>query len=188
METFVASYEALLSGKIDKAKELLREIPGLKLQAWYDDHAQNVSTFRYQALGKRTPVPAATDLDSKKTFTHLSHQIYLRDGLHCRYCGSKVAPRSFFTRFSKLIGENALWIGNTNKTRPGIYLLGVATLDHVTPHKLGGRTDSSNLVTSCWPCNYGKSDFTLDQLGMDDPRLTPPIEDNDWVTFVLANR
>jgi 5-methylcytosine-specific restriction endonuclease McrA len=45
----------------------------------------------------------------------------------------------------------------------------VATLDHVTPWSLGGRTDESNLVTSCWSCNYGKANFTVEQIGIRNP-------------------
>jgi 5-methylcytosine-specific restriction endonuclease McrA len=187
MENFEASYKALLSGEIDEAKKLLTLIPSIEMQTWFDVHAQNISTPRFKGLGSLAPTIYSTELDLKKTFSHLSRQIYRRDYFHCRYCGSKVAPRSFFTRFSKMIGDEYFHLGRSNKDIPGIYLLSVATLDHVTPHRLGGRTDEENLVTSCWPCNYGKMEFTVDQLGMDDPRLTPPIEDDEWVTFVSGN-
>ncbi|HUW77243.1 MAG TPA: HNH endonuclease [Candidatus Nanopelagicaceae bacterium] len=59
------------------------------------------------------------------------------------------------------------------------------TLDHVTPHRLGGRTDEANLVTSCWPCNYGKMEYTVEQIGIVDPLLTPPMEDGERASFVL---
>jgi 5-methylcytosine-specific restriction endonuclease McrA len=187
IDTFESSYRAVIAGKLDTAKELLGQIPSLELQTWFDLHAQNVSTPRFRGLGSLAPIIVSTELDPKKTFSHLSPQIYRRDNFHCRYCGSKVAPRSFFTRFSNLIGDDASYIGRANRSRPRIYLLFVATIDHVTSHRLGGRTAARNLVTSCWPCNYGKMEYTLEQLGMDDPRLTPPIEDNVWVSFVSKN-
>jgi hypothetical protein len=34
---------------------------------------------------------------------------------------------------------------------------------------LGGRTDESNLVTSCWSCNYGKANYTVEQIGISNP-------------------
>jgi len=37
------------------------------------------------------------------------------------------------------------------------------------PHSLGGRTELDNLVTSCYSCNFGKAEYTLKQLGIDDP-------------------
>lgn len=46
------------------------------------------------------------------------------------------------------------------------YLLTSTTLDHVVPGARGGSwRDLDNLVTSCWPCNSGKADFTLQEIG-----------------------
>lgn len=38
----------------------------------------------------------------------------------------------------------------------------VLELDHIDPHSKGGTDDVLNLITSCWACNNGKSDRTLD--------------------------
>jgi 5-methylcytosine-specific restriction endonuclease McrA len=55
-----------------------------------------------------------------------------------------------------------------------------ANVDHVVPWTLGGRTDMENLVSACWCCNYGKSSYTLEQIGLDDPRLRPTPESDGW--------
>lgn len=41
-------------------------------------------------------------------------------------------------------------------------------VDHVTPEALGGRTEPSNLVTTCEPCNSGKSSVALDGAMVED--------------------
>lgn len=41
-------------------------------------------------------------------------------------------------------------------------------VDHVTPEALGGRTEPSNLVTACEPCNSGKSSVALDGATVED--------------------
>jgi hypothetical protein len=184
METFEESYRPLIAGEIKRAKELLLQIPSLEMQTWFDRHAQNVSTLRFRGLGSHRPVRVSNELDPKKAFSHISSKVYRRDNFHCRYCGSKVAPRSFFLTYSNLVGDDAFCIGRANREMPGIYLLFVSTLDHVTPHRLGGRTDESNLITSCWPCNYGKMEYTVEQIGMADPLLRPPLKDREWVSFV----
>jgi hypothetical protein len=51
--------------------------------------------------------------------------------------------------------------------------------DHVHPVTLGGADDETNLVTACLSCNYGKHQYTIAQLGLEDPRSCPPI-DSDW--------
>lgn len=46
------------------------------------------------------------------------------------------------------------------------YLLISTSLDHVEPGALGGSWfDETNLVTACWPCNTGKADLRLDEVG-----------------------
>jgi 5-methylcytosine-specific restriction endonuclease McrA len=43
-------------------------------------------------------------------------------------------------------------------TAPDVLLV----IDHINPVSNGGSDDITNLITSCAPCNSGKSDKTLD--------------------------
>jgi len=47
----------------------------------------------------------------------------------------------------------------------------------------GGRTAPENLVTSCFPCNYGKANFTIEQLGIESPFRREPMVD-EWTGLV----
>jgi 5-methylcytosine-specific restriction endonuclease McrA len=73
------------------------------------------------------------------------------------------------------------------------------TYDHVIPRSRGGRTEWTNIVTSCYACNARKDDMTPEESGM-FPRvrphrphslpLTPPKLDAErvpaeWVPYVL---
>ena len=40
------------------------------------------------------------------------------------------------------------------------------TLDHLVPRSKGGKSNWTNLVTACKPCNAKKGDYTLEQSGM----------------------
>ena len=42
----------------------------------------------------------------------------------------------------------------------------ILTFDHVIPRSAGGRTEWSNIVTACRPCNGRKRDRTPDESGM----------------------
>jgi 5-methylcytosine-specific restriction endonuclease McrA len=53
--------------------------------------------------------------------------------------------------------------------KPGVHEL---TLDHVVPRARGGRTEWTNIVTCCVPCNARKADRTPEQARMSLPR--PP--------------
>ena len=54
-----------------------------------------------------------------------------------------------------------------------------AVPDHVVPHAHGGGNDLENLVTACWPCNFGRGSWSLGEVGLFDPRLRPPVVD-EW--------
>jgi 5-methylcytosine-specific restriction endonuclease McrA len=51
-----------------------------------------------------------------------------------------------------------------------------AQYDHVIPYSRGGGNDLENLVLTCYPCNFGRSNNTLEEMGLLDPRKRKPIE------------
>jgi hypothetical protein len=61
-------------------------------------------------------------------------EIFKRDSFNCRYCGSGTANGS------------------------------ILNVDHVIPVSKGGTNDMENLVTSCFECNSGKSNRSLNDL------------------------
>jgi hypothetical protein len=54
------------------------------------------------------------------------------------------------------------------------------------PMSLGGLDDEANLVTACACCNFGKDQYSVDELGLDDPREFPPVESTwDGLTSLI---
>jgi hypothetical protein len=43
--------------------------------------------------------------------------------------------------------------------------------DHVLVHSRGGATDLGNLIVTCAACNFGRDRFTLEEMGLSDPRI-----------------
>ena len=60
-------------------------------------------------------------------------------------------------------------------THPAYSLLS-ATFDHVVAVTQGGKTDLNNLVTACWPCNSGKSNYSVEEVGYE----LLPASNSDW--------
>ncbi len=72
--------------------------------------------------------------------------------------------------------------------------------DHVTPRSAGGRTEWTNIVTACKPCNNSKGHLTCDEAGMwplqrpVQPTSLPPIgplviparAPREWRAFIPA--
>jgi len=156
------------AGKVEIAQTILKNSRDLEMRTWYDVHAQNIAKWRFDAFKVQTPEPILP-LDPVKTFSKFESRLFARDNYKCRYCSDPVISKKVFKEANSVIGSSFLPIGRTNLTRSGFYLMFVATLDHVTPWSLGGKTDESNLVTSCWSCNYGKANFTVEQIGLKNP-------------------
>ena len=156
------------AGKIELARSILKNSRDLEMRTWYHVHAQNIATWRSETLKIEAPEPILP-LDPENRFSKFESILFARDNYKCRYCADPVIPKKVFKKAQSLIGSTDLPLGRTNLTRSGFYLMFVATLDHVMPWSLGGRTDESNLVTSCWSCNYGKANFTVKQIGINNP-------------------
>jgi 5-methylcytosine-specific restriction endonuclease McrA len=109
-----------------------------------------------------------TDLESRRDppFGDIV-AVFVRDCWTCRYCGSHTIALPVLRVLSLLypnrFPHHPSW--KAGRIHPA-YLLLSTSLDHVRPGARGGsRNERTNLVTACWPCNSGKADFTLEELG-----------------------
>ena len=50
--------------------------------------------------------------------------------------------------------------------------------DHLLPHSRGGNNDLNNLVITCAPCNFGRMEYTLAEVGIKNPLKTEKIKSN----------
>ena len=175
------------AGKVDLARTILKDSRDLEMRTWYHVHAQNIAQWRSDAFKVQSPEPVLP-LDPVTRFSKFESKLFARDNYKCRYCSDHVIPKKVFKKAQSLIGSTDLPLGRTNLTRSGFYLMFVATLDHVTPWSLGGRTDESNLVTSCWTCNYGKANFTVKQIGVRNPFHSMVVRDPESKVERLLNK
>jgi hypothetical protein len=93
--------------------------------------------------------------------------VFVRDCWTCRYCGSHTIAlpvlRALSLLYPNRFPHHPNW--KAGRIHPA-YLLLSTTLDHVRPRARGGSwNERTNLVTACWPCNSGKADLTLEELG-----------------------
>ena len=175
------------AGKVNLARSILKNSKDLEMRTWYNVHAQNIAQWRFDTFKVKSPDPVLP-LDPVKTFSKFESKLFARDNYKCQYCSDYVVPKKVFKKANLLIGSACLPLGLTNMTRSGFYLIFVATLDHVIPWSLGGRTDESNLVTSCWSCNYGKANFTVEQIGIKNPFNSMTVWDPENKVERLLNK
>lgn len=169
--------DALISGHMDRVADLLTraDMPSLrafslKVMGKLDPDIHRV---RPAAMANRPPGKSAQRMPSQS----VRAEIFRRDGYHCRFCGIRVVHPGARKRLRDA-APHAVPEGRSD-TYHAAFLALNATWDHVIPHSAGGDNDPENLVTTCWPCNFGRGNYTLEQMGLIDPRLHPPIH-TDW--------
>lgn len=103
-------------------------------------------------------------------------RLELRDGFHCRFCGITLIRKEIRERIRK--SYPTIW-GPKNIDQHAAFQAMWLQYDHVLPHARGGDNRFENLVITCAPCNYARMDFTLEELGLRDPRDREPVR-SSW--------
>ncbi len=180
IDPLIMALESAAIGDISTACLTLESVDNDRLRYWYVEHGQVSGTCRSYILGRTSRTRSAASIGSRQPSADLAREVLRRDQYVCRYCGIRTIPREVFALFSTLLGAEAFRATGDNSQRHGAVLAFRANVDHVTPWHLGGATVADNLVTSCWCCNYGKANFTLEQLGLEDPRDRQPETAPVW--------
>jgi hypothetical protein len=100
--------------------------------------------------------------------------MHVRDGYHCRFCGIPVVRKQIRDRLRKLYPTALPW-GRTNMTQHAAFQAMWAQYDHVLPYARGGNSTLDNMIVTCAPCNFGRMNYILEEVGLADPRGREPI-------------
>jgi 5-methylcytosine-specific restriction endonuclease McrA len=101
--------------------------------------------------------------------------LYRRDGYHCRFCGIPVIRGEVRKRIRSAYPDALRW-GPTNVEQHAAFQLMWAQYDHVLPHARGGNNELDNVLITCAPCNFGRWHYTLEEVGVLDPRTRKPVQ------------
>jgi 5-methylcytosine-specific restriction endonuclease McrA len=167
--------DAILCGDMDRARCCVRaaDIPAVHA------FASRIMGKVDLAIHRLRPVARPTDVDrvqARMPGGALKADVFARDGWKCRFCGVRVVTPEARRAMIAALPQSICWTGPDLRRHAAFYALS-ATLDHVVPHALGGTNDAENLVTTCWPCNFGRMDRLISEVGLIDPRTHPPILD-----------
>lgn len=104
--------------------------------------------------------------------------IRYRDGFHCRFCRVHVIRKEVRQALKSLYPEAVSW-GRKNVEQHSALQAMWLQYDHVLPHSYGGGNEIENVVITCAPCNFGRMEYLVEEIGLIDPRLREP-EASDW--------
>ena len=117
------------------------------------------------------PTPRAPVLETKR-------KVVERDGYRCRFCGIPVIDPKLRDKLRKLY-PNALRWARPNARQHSAFQCMWLQYDHVLPNSRGGDSSIENLVVTCSACNFGRMERTLEEVGLQDPRLHP-VTRSSW--------
>ncbi|MBL0900807.1 MAG: HNH endonuclease [Reyranella sp.] len=169
--------DAHLAGDRTAADALILEADRPEIYRWTDAiwgrHVAEILRIRPVANAPPTlrkddrPIPRAPVAETRR-------RVIDRDGYHCRFCGIPVIDR----RVRSMLREHypiALRWGRTNNQQHAAFQCMWLQYDHVLPNGRGGDSSADNIVVTCAPCNFGRMERTLEEVGVLDPRSRPVI-------------
>lgn len=169
LDQAVASH---LQGDIKAAEDYLRDSDIQAIGDWLDPiwlrKSELVKARKVEGL---PPVmPKELRYKPRLASKSLCRALVERDGHHCRFCGVPLVRPEVRKLLNKLYPNAARWTSakETDQHR-GLQAMWMQ-YDHIFVHSRGGTTDLNNVVVACAACNFGRDRFTLEEMGLTDPR------------------
>lgn len=130
------------------------------------------------AIPKDSLIPKALRTPEREPPLETRKALIAKFGHQCAFCGIPLISAEVRKRAVGLYPEAVSW-GRTNQSQHAAFQALWLQFDHVLPHARGGDHSLENLLVTCASCNFGRMNYTLEELGLADPRLQP-LEKIDW--------
>ncbi len=163
-------------GRRDLAAELLQLANMPAVRDWLESiwgAGSKYTQYRPTPTSK-PPIPKAEREPLRMPAVEIRRQLHQRDGFHCRCCGIPVIRPEVRQYFCTEYPELQLW-GNSNASQHAAFQALWVQYDHILPHALGGSNDYDNLLITCAACNYGRMQYTFEEVGMINPMTREPV-------------
>ena len=178
-----AAVDAHLRGRHDLASSWLVQANMPAIRDWTESIWGGTRRAPYApkpSAESLTLKPLAKDARAPKRMplVAMKRALHERDGYHCRFCGTPVIRAEVRKGLVESYPQLDLW-DDTNASQHAALQAMCVNYDHILPHAYGGTNELSNLLVTCSPCNYAKMAYTLEQAGLADPFLRPPVK-SSW--------
>ncbi len=171
---------AFLAGDLILAEELIHLADMQEIHAWTESIWGKSSPYVHvRQISDEKPYLPKNQRSTNRMPTKQQQKLLLqRDGFHCRFCGIPVIRKEVRAFLHKQFPEALPW-GAKNIEQHAAFQAMWVQYDHIIPHARGGNNDLDNLVITCAPCNYGRMNYLLEEVGLEDPRQHPP-QKSEW--------
>ncbi len=170
--------DALMMGDKALAARLLRESDFKRITQYMIKLVGPLSEHIHKQTKLPEVLPKADRHETRMPPASIQRKIFSRDGWRCRFCGIRVISREGRKTFLDLFPNECHWSAIEYDRHSALYAMAVS-LDHLVPHSRGGTNVEDILVTTCFCCQFGRGQYTIEEVELSDPRSRPP-EVDDW--------
>ena len=125
---------------------------------------------RYRSIADAPPVlPKDARIKVRMPSSAEKQELIKLHGRNCVFCGIPLIRAEVRSKFALLYPELALW-GSSNINQHAAFQCMWLQYDHLVPHSRGGDNSIENIIITCSACNYGRMHWTIEELGLLDPR------------------
>jgi hypothetical protein len=162
--------EAHRKGKPRIAADLFRAADIKVVWDWLDSIWGKKSPYtQYRAVPEPLPhLSKEQRLLPRNPSSATKALVHERDGFYCRFCKMPVIAGHIRSRIQRAYPAAIKW-GGTNATQHAAFQCMWAQYDHLVPHARGGDSSIDNVFLTCAACNYGRMDYTLEEVGIAHP-------------------
>jgi 5-methylcytosine-specific restriction endonuclease McrA len=192
LAVFATAVTAMARGDREAAMTTLETMRSAAMRDWVIVHGMASGARRKRKFGLTAESLPKHDRHAERSPSKYEAAVFSRDAYRCRYCGLKLVDKRVLQAFERSVSSPKFFATLRSGHVRDVDLHGAVhafkiVADHIVPHRTGGQTTLENLVSACPTCNYGKSWYTVEELGIEDPRSHPPVED-DWDGLVSFPR
>lgn len=181
-----ATVDAHILGNTELASLLLKQSDLPEVSSYAISLVGKMSQEIHRNIKRPKCLPKEERDPARMPSEKIQLEIFARDGWRCRFCNTKVINRKARGVLVKAYQDETNWSAPEFERHSALYAM-AASLDHVVPHGRGGKNEMSNFVTACYCCQFGRGEWTLDEVEILDPRERKPINDQwDGLTRLLA--
>jgi 5-methylcytosine-specific restriction endonuclease McrA len=165
--------DAHLLGETHRAETLIAEADVPAIAKWTDSIWGHRSAHIHRFRSVPNSPPAVTkEMRPQPRMPSAETQLRVkeRDGFFCRFCGIPVIEKPVRTRIHAAYPKVFRW-GSKNAEQHAAFQCMWLQYDHVLPNSRGGESSIANVVVTCASCNFGRMEWTLEEVGLMDPRI-----------------
>jgi hypothetical protein len=178
--------DAHLAGDHLTAEVLLKAADNLNIRAWTESlwgaAKANPDQWRYhrfrQVPGAPPVLPKEQRVPKRMPSAIERTAVVECYGWNCVFCGIPLISKEIRSFLQRKYPSALTW-GVPNNSQHAAFQCMWTQFDHVLPHSRGGDNSLENVIITCAPCNFGRMERTLEEVGLIDPR-TLDIHKTSW--------